>query len=207
MTLRPAPNHSGVDPRATAADPSASRSTSTAETHADRPAWAADRTESRSSSTAEMPNVDRRGPAADPYDSEPGHGSRPSDPPDIKVISDEISPSHEVSPGARAGTRAGQGRAGQGGSGVGQGRSGSGKAGQGRRRRRRGGRSKNPPVAGAAADQSKQGRAGSPPRIDPPPGQFGSPWHNASGRNTTDELDCPTHGLPAPCRLCVQGES
>ncbi|WP_375295015.1 HNH endonuclease [Brevibacterium sp.] len=217
MTLRPAPKHNAeVDPRATAADPSASRSTSTAETPtADRPTRDADRTrETRSTPTAETRiDVDRREPAADPTaaDSEPEHGSSPADQDQIKVISNSISPSHELSSHAGTHARARQGRGGEGGPGVDQGRSGSGQGKPKGKRRRRGGRSRSQPsTAGTPAAQShpQQGQAGSPPSdIKPPPGQFGSPWHNASPRGKTDELDCPEHGLPAPCRLCVRGES
>lgn len=212
MTLRPAPNHE-VDPRTTAADPSATRSTSTAETHADRPNRDADRTETRSTPTAEKHDVGRQKPETDPSDSEPGHGSSPTDQADTSLISPLISGSNELSSSAGTHTHARQGRAGQGGSGVDQGSEGSGQGRPGKRRgnrRRRGGRSRTQPDhAGTSPDQgsSSKGRAGSPPGIDPPAGQFGSPWFNASRKNSTDEAMCSAHGEPAPCRHCVRGES
>ena len=212
MTLRPAPNHE-VDPQATAADPSATRSTSTAETPADRPTRDADRTETRSTTTAEKHDVGRQKPDSDPSDSEPGHGSSPTDQADIRLIPDPISGSSELSSPTGTRTHARQGRAGQGSSGVEEGTAGSGQGRSGKRRgkrRRRGGRSRpQPHQAGTSSDQgsSVKGRAGSPPGIDPPAGQFGSPWFNASRKNATDEAACPTHGEPAPCRHCVRGES
>lgn len=212
MTLRPAPNHE-VDPRATAADPSATRSKSTAETHADRPTRDADRSETRSTTTAEKHDVGRQTPDSDPSDSDPGHGSSRTDQADISLISDPISGSSELSSSAGTRTHARQGRAGQGSSGVDEGTAGPGQGRPGKRRgkrRRRGARSRpQPHQAGASSDQgsSVKGRAGSPPGIDPPAGQFGSPWFNASRKNSTDEAACPTHGEPAPCRHCVRGES
>lgn len=219
MTLRPAPNHE-VDPRTTAADPSATRSTSTAEAHADRPEWAADRTETRSTSTAEKPDVGRQEPAADPSNTVQGHGAIPTDQADISLIPAVISGSSELSSSAGTPTRgharkAGQGRVGPGSSGVDQGSPGSGGDGQGRpgkrrgnRRRRGGRRNPQPSDAGTAPirGDSMKGRGGSPPEIPVPSGQFGSPWFNASRKNSTDEAECFTHGEPAPCRFCVRGE-
>ena len=188
MTLRQPPRHSAetVDHRVTHADSAA-----------DRAARPAGRTP-----------VDRAAHDADPAhasEQRSGDGSSPGSVREIKVISEVISNRSELSTGAGTRAHARQGRAGEGSSRVTQGEPGSGRAGQGGRRRRRRGK-RQPDQSKTNHQRSRPGTAGACPPVDTP-GQFGSPWHGYRGGDTTDELVCPQHGEPAPCRHCVRGES
>lgn len=104
--------------------------------------------------------------------------------------------------GAHAGTRPGQGQ-GQGeGEGPGEGHR-PGSAPRSRSRRRRRGKG-GPP---ARPDPMPSLDAGPAPEPPPPPGRYGSPWHGYRGPRDPmgDEMHCPTHHLPEPCRKCPTG--
>ncbi|MCR6706593.1 MAG: hypothetical protein NVV66_18525 [Cellulomonas sp.] len=138
-------------------------------------------------------------------------GGRPERPPARPEHSSEHSSKHSskqppiVSSGARAGARPGT-RPGQGqgqGEGLGEGPASGSPAGSrsGRRRRRgRGGRQERP-------DPAPTLDAGPAPEPPPGPGRYGSPWHGYRGPRDPmgDEMHCPTHHLPEPCRKCPTG--
>lgn len=111
-------------------------------------------------------------------------------------------------------TRADARRSGSGpGSGLGKGQGlalgeGQGQgAAAGRRRRRRRGRGGGGRASGEGGPgPAAVGSAGQPPAVYVP-GRFGSPWAQWTGPpSTVTDTDCDRHGLPEPCRKCVDEE-
>lgn len=131
-------------------------------------------------------------------------GSTSDQPPDQALI--RSNPTVPVR--ARAGTGAWEGSGRGEGRGPGKG-DGTGTAtpsppspgsGSGRRRKRR--RSRRPQ---ATVTSPPSMDAGAPPDGVSTAGRFGSPYHGWTGPpdTTGDENTCPTHGLPDPCRKCM----